>query len=82
MGLLDFFRRRRPEQSSFGTDASTGAAVGGAGVAAHVGTHDDADQSDTGASGYDSGGGFEGGGGDGGGGGGGGDGGGGGGGGG
>jgi hypothetical protein len=67
MGLLDFFRRRRSEQSSLGTDASTAAAVGGAGVAAHAGTHDDADHSDAGASGYDSGGGFEGGGGDGGG---------------
>src|SRR5919108_304938 len=70
MGLLDFLRRRRPQQDSpTAPDAATIAAAGAGAVAAESavandpGGHADPDQPESGAAGYDSGGGFEGGGG-------------------
>jgi hypothetical protein len=73
MGLFDFLRRRRPQQSSPTTspEAMTAGAVGAAAIAPEGDVRPASDepggsgsgQSDTGAAGYDSGGGFEGGGG-------------------
>ena len=72
MGFFDFLRRRRPADSGSGSgalDPTTAGAAGAATVApVEEGTHHegdatpDAQQADTGAGGYDSGGGFEGGG--------------------